>query len=146
MALWYIANMNPLHRRTGDCVYRALAVFLDTTWREALDELVGWAADKGLTNFNFRSTYNAFLLEKGYARHRAPRKGMTVREFIDEFAQQGKTYIVSCPRHLTIVKSVSWITVPYLVDTWDCRDRVVDGYWEKDSTDYEIVGFWENRR
>lgn len=124
-------NVNPLGLRTGDCVFRALAVFFDTTWRKALDELVSWAADRGKANFNYRSTYNEFLKEKGYVRHRAPKKGMTVAEFCDGFAEPGKMYILSCPRHLTIVTWDIQSKESYVVDTWDCRGKVVDGYWER---------------
>lgn len=127
-ALLYV-NMNPLRRRTGDCVYRALSFFLDVSWRQLLDELVGWAADRGLTNFNFRSTYNEFLKEKGYVRHRAPEKGMTVGRFCAEFAEPGMVYVVSCPRHLTVVKWIGWAGRPMIVDTWDCSSKIVDGYW-----------------
>lgn len=97
MAQLLFLNLNPLKRRTGDCVFRALAFFFGISWREALDDLVGWAADRGLTSFNYRSTYNGYLLEKGYARHRAPRKGLTVSEFCAEYAERGKKYILSCP-------------------------------------------------
>ena len=133
MAEWLKYNVNPLGRRTGDCVYRAFAVFLDIPWRQAVLELVHWSMDRGLTNFNFRSTYNEFLKEKGYIRHKAPKKGISVEDFIDSFAEKGKTYILSCPRHLTIVRSGDSTECPYLVDTWDCRKKVVDGYWVKNT-------------
>ncbi len=133
MAKWIRYNINPLGRRTGDCVYRALAVFLDISWRQAVNDLVHRAADRGLTNFNYRSTYNEFLKEKGFIRHRTPEKGITVEQFIDRFAEKDKTYILSCPRHLTIVHSDDANCIPYLVDTWDCRSRIVDGYWVKDN-------------
>lgn len=143
MALLVIYNANPLGRRTGDCVYRALSRFLCVNWREALDSLVLWAADRGLTNFNFRSTYTAFLRERGYERHRAPRKGITVREFCDQCAEKGKMYILSCPRHLTVAE---WppedsakppVGGCKVVDTWDCRDKVVDGYWVREWAETE---------
>ena len=130
MAQLLFLNLNPLKRWTGDCVFRALAFFFGISWREALDDLVGWAADRGLTSFNYRSTYNGYLLEKGYARHRAPRKGLTVSEFCAEYAERGKKYILSCPRHLTVVEWPKYVDECFIVDTWDCSDKVVDGYWE----------------
>lgn len=123
-------NANPLKRRTGDCVYRALAYFFGVPWRQALDELVGWAADRGMTNFNFRSCYTEFLREKGYIRHRAPRKGITVSEFCAGYAEKGKMYILSCPRHLTIAEWPEHHLECFIVDTWDCNGKIVDGYWE----------------
>ena len=50
-------NLNPLKRRTGDCVFRALAFFFGISWREALDDLVGWAADRGLTIKRLRQAH-----------------------------------------------------------------------------------------
>lgn len=132
MAILMLYNNNPLRKRTGDCVYRALSNFLDMSWRALLDELVCWAADRGLTNFNYRSTYTAFLKEKGYERHRVPKKGITVGEFCDRYAEKGKRYILSCPRHLTVVDYFEWKGISAVMDTWDCLGKPVDGYWERE--------------
>ena len=132
-------NLNPAKRRTGDCVYRALAFFLSVTWRQALDGLVAWAADQGLTNFNYRSCYTRYLREKGFQRHRSPRKGVTVEEFCDEFAEKGKVYILSCSRHLTIVEWPEHFSGAVIVDTWDCGGKVVDGFWERSVSSMEPV-------
>lgn len=136
MAKVLYINLNPLKRRTGDCVYRAMARFLGVSWRQALDDLVCWAADRGLTNFNFRSTYNEFLSSKGFRRHRAPKKGITVEEFCAGYAEKGKLYILSCPRHLTIADWPEHLEECIIVDTWDCSKRNVDGFWVRDSFPY----------
>lgn len=135
MAEFIYINLNPLKKRTGDCVYRAFSYFLSIPWRQVVNELVSFAADRGLTNFNYRNTYNEFLKEKGYVRHRSPQKGITVAEFCDKYAEKDKRYILSCPRHLTIVDWLPWKGQSVVFDTWDCRNKPVDGYWEREITD-----------
>lgn len=136
MAIFVPYNCNPQGRRIRDCVYRALSRFLCISWREAVDDLVSWAADRGLTNFNYSSTYTPYLKEKGYIRHKAPRKGITVREFCEQYAEKGKLYILSCPRHLTIAEWAPDAHKTYsscvVVDSWDCRSETVNGYWERE--------------
>ena len=125
MADFEYYNANPKGLRTGDCVIRAFSFFFGTTWRSAFDDLLSWCADRGLVNFNYRSSYNKYLSEKGYERHRTPKKGLTVCGFCNHFAESGKTYIVSMKGHLTIVQDGK------IIDTWDCSDKVIDGYWER---------------
>lgn len=141
MAEWLYYNTNPFKLRTGDCVFRALSLFLDVTWRQAVDDLVKWSADRGLTNFNYRSTDTAYLKEKGYPRHRAPRKGMTVAQFCDEIAEPGKIYILQCPCHWTVVKWNMWNQSSLVYDTWDCRGREVQGYWVRECEEMGTLKF-----
>ena len=118
-------NPNPCKIHIGDCVIRAFAFFFGATWRKAFLDIITWCADRGLVNFNFRSVYNKYLEEKGYQRHKAPEKGITVARFIEEYAENGMTYIVSMPRHLTIIHD------KVLYDIGDCSSRKMDGYWER---------------
>ena len=48
---------------------------------------------------------------------------MTVGRFCDEFAEEGKFYMVQVKRHMTIVDNKE------INDTWDCSDRIVEYYW-----------------
>lgn len=133
MATLLFYNANPLKLRTRDCVYRAISVFLGVGWRDALDEIVRWAADRGRTNFNYRSNYNEFLKEKGYERNGSPEKGITVAEFCERYAEKGRMYILSCPGHLTVATWPEHLSECVIVDTWDCSAKVVDGYWMRES-------------
>ena len=131
MQNWLYFNANPKKLHTGDCVYRALSRFLGITWRETVDELVSFAADQGRVNFNYRSTYTPFLAEKGYERHKAPRKGMTVGEFCESFAKPGMAYLIQVPRHLTVVEWIPGYNISMNVDTFNCENKVIEAYWDK---------------
>ena len=63
-----------------------------------------------------------------YKRYKAPRKGITVREFGEEFAKKNEVYMIHVPkpRHITIIDDGD------LMDIWDCRDCVMDWYFKKE--------------
>lgn len=118
-------NPNPKGLHTGDCVVRALAFFFGLSWEGAFLDIISWCIEGGVVDFNRRSIYNRYLAAKGFPRHRAPARGMTVREFCERFAKPGMTYIVSMHRHLTIVSG------RVNCDIGDCSMKIVDGYWER---------------
>lgn len=116
-------NVNPLGLRTGDCVFRAMSYFRGVTWNKAVMDIVNFATARGRVSFNYISTFSAFLQNEGYQRHPAPRKGMTVREFIQELGDDKRCFFLSCNGHCTIVHE------GVLIDTWPCFDRKVIAYW-----------------
>lgn len=120
-------NVNPLNKRTGDCAYRALSFFLGITWIKAVFELVIYATNRGMVNFNYVSNITAYLRDKNFERKK-PQKNTTVNIFIRQYAKPGKAYLLAIerPRHLTVID-----TEKELVDTWDCSDKIVKYYWER---------------
>ena len=125
MKEFYYINLNPLKKRTGDCVVRALAFFFGIPWKEAFFELIKYCADKGLVSFNYISTYTAFLKDKGYVRHKAPYKGISIGEFCEKVADDDFVYLIHTKRHMTIICDRN------VFDTWDCREKEVINYWVK---------------
>lgn len=123
--LFLYHNLNPKGIHTRDCVIRAFAFFFGVTWREAFLDLINWCADRGRVDFNYRSAYYDYLKEKGYPKHKAPEKGMTVEDFRDRYAKEGKTYIIQGKRHLTIISDQT------IYDIGDCSLMVMDNYWER---------------
>ena len=121
-------NANPAGLITQDCAYRGLSFFLGITWIKAVFELVCFATNEGRVNFTYISNITGYLESKGYKRQKPPRKGMTVREFRDEVAKEGSCYLIAIekPKHITVVN-----TEQELVDTWDCTEKVVKYYWER---------------
>lgn len=118
-------NPNPQGDYTHDCVIRAYSFFFGVTWKKAFFDAMKFCYQKGLVRFNYPSVYNKYLESKGYKRHRTPRKGMTVGEFRDEFADVGKCYIISCNKHFTVVFQKD------IIDIGDCSDFIVIAYWER---------------
>lgn len=118
-------NSNPKNLHTNDCIVRALSYFFGVTWRKAFDDIVAWCADRGLVDWNYRSKYYMYLSEQGFCRHKVCDKSLTVGKFCEEFAEEGKLYMVQIKRHVTIVHNKE------IIDTWDCSDRQVDCYWER---------------
>ena len=125
MKEFYYINLNPLKKHTGDCVVRALAFFLGIPWKEAFFDLIMFCADKGLVNFNYISTYTAYMKDKGYVRQKPPYKGISIGEFCEKIADDGYVYIIQTKRHMTIICDRD------VFDTWDCRDRDVIYYWKR---------------
>ena len=105
MAKFVYCNFNPKQLHTNDCLVRALAYFFGVSWRKAFLDIIEWCADRG------------------FERHKTPERGMTVGRFCDEFAEEGKFYMVQVKRHMTIVDNKE------INDTWDCSNRIVEYYW-----------------
>jgi hypothetical protein len=123
MAKYVYYNMNPKQLHTNDCMVRALAYFFGVTWRKAFLDIIEWCANRGWVDWNYRSKYYIYLSERGFERHKAPEKDMTVGKFCDEFAKEGKVYMVQVKRHMTIIDNKE------INDTWDCSESVVENYW-----------------
>lgn len=108
-----------------DCVIRAYSFFFGKTWKEAFVEAMQFCAERGLVRFNYASVFNQYLEHNGYKRCRTPMKGMTVGQFRDNFAEKEKCYLISCPRHFTVVFRKD------IVDIRDCSRLRVMAYWER---------------
>lgn len=121
-------NNNPCKNHTGDCVYRALAYFMNELWKTAVMRLVRCAIVDGFVNFNYTSNIKKFMKRWNFECYKAPRKGITVREFGDEFAKRNEVYMIHVvkPKHMTIIDGGD------LMDIWDCRDCVMDWYFKKE--------------
>ena len=118
-------NPNQKGDYTHDCVIRAYAYFFGVTWENAFHDTMQFCLERGLVRFNFPCVYNKYLENKGYKRHRVPRKGMTVGQFRDEFAEADKKYILSCPKHFTVISQKD------IIDIGDCSELRVIAYWER---------------
>ncbi len=128
MAMYIYYNCNPKQLHVRDCVFRALSYFYDISWREAVTRIVDFNCELGQVNFTHITNITNFMSANGYERHKPPRKGMTVREFINECAQEGNIYVLNTihPLHLTIIDEKKNVN-----DTWDCSDKEMKYYWFK---------------
>lgn len=111
-------NNNPLNKKDGDCVIRAISEGLNKDWLRVFDDmyLIGRELKEVATSDNsikeYLKDYKMIVPKviKG-------KKRLKVKDFI------AGVYILSIANHLTIVKD------GVLKDLWDCREKCVYRYW-----------------
>ena len=120
-------NLNPYQLHVRDCVYRGVAYFLNETWKSAVKRMVNHAIKDGNVNFNYTTNIVDCMENQGYKRFKAPEKGITVGRFGDVYAKTDKVYMIHIkkPQHITIIDDRQ------LMDIWDCRECVMDWYFER---------------
>ena len=123
---FHFFNVNPHKRLGGDCVVRAICVFLDISWEQCVREMTELGIKKGVL-LNDKSCINYYLESKGYKKMPMPRKDdntrYTAKEFCQELADSSKKYILSLAGHETVVVNGK------VNDIWDCTDSSVGNYW-----------------
>jgi hypothetical protein len=117
---------NPHNRINGDCVIRAVSVFLGITWTECLKEMTECGLKKGLI-LNDKANIELYLASKGIRKmpmpRRADRTRYTAGEFCKELASHDKRYLLSLAHHETVVVNQKvW-------DIWNCTGKSVGNYW-----------------
>lgn len=124
---FHFLNVNPKGVRAGDCVVRAMSVFLDWSWETTYQELANLGMKTGYI-INDDENYQSLLSELGFKKQRQPRKivGLkyTAAEFCMDIAETGKMYLLRVANHLTVVGPDKRIW-----DTWDCGYKTVGNYW-----------------
>lgn len=118
-------NANPLGRRVGDCVIRALSLLLDKDWDEAYLGVVteGYRL-KDMPSSNH--VWGTYLKRQGYKQESLPNTCpdcYTVRDFCNEH-KQGK-YLLATGSHVIAVKDGDYY------DTWDSGDEIPVYYFER---------------
>lgn len=123
-------NVNPKHRKTGDCCVRALCNVLDITYAEAID-LCAKYAKKLCYGITDKQIVEAVLKEFGYAKMKQPKKfdgkKYMVREMdtILSAKQMSEGVLVTVANHHTCIKN------GYIEDIWDCGGKSVGNYYVK---------------
>ena len=111
-------NLNPRGMFVGDCVVRAVAEALGTTWDKAYLGLIDYGYRmKNLPNAN--EVWGAFLYDNGFYKQPIPDyypDRYTVRRFCDE--HPSGTFVVATGGHVVTVKNGCYI------DSWDSGDEV----------------------
>ena len=111
-------NANPLNNNTADCTVRAISTAQGKTWDETYRELSDLAQEKGVLfdDVEFIEDY----LDSRYLRQ--CHYNMTVGEFLEECSMG--VFLVTMPSHITCIKN------KVLLDTFDCRDRIMWCCWK----------------
>lgn len=120
-------NANPQDKFVSDCVVRALCTALGQDWDVTLRELTEVGIEC-CTVLNDTVAYSKYLKDKGWIKHRQPRKGnnrkFTGNEFCKMVAQPNKTYIAHIGGgHVVCIKNKQ------IYDNWDSSEYCIGNYW-----------------
>ena len=129
---WIFFNANPLEKRTGDCVVRAIAYATNQTWDDTYWDLALKGYDLAeMPSWN--ATWWALLKDKGFRRHIIPDSCpdcYTVDDFCRDHPK-GK-YILFIPYSSADVGHVVATENGNIYDVWDSSQEVPLVYWEKE--------------
>ena len=125
MAFYYF-NPNPLGKKVGDCVIRAIAKAMDMTWDEvAIDLSMQMLTLKDMPNS--ADVWGEYLHLNGFTRGVLPSdcpNCVTVKQFCELFPKG--TYIVGTSLHVIAVKNGDYY------DTEDVGDAMLTYFWKKE--------------
>ena len=114
-------NPNPINKRVGDCVIRAISKATGQSWEETYTGicLKGFElCDMPSSNY----VWGEYLKDKGFHRQLAP-DGITVEQFAREYPRG--IYVLAISGYVVCVVDSEWW------DTWDSKDEVALYYWER---------------
>ncbi len=118
-------NKNPLNKRVGDCVIRAISLALHETWDTVyIDIMLEGFALKDMPSANY--VWGSYLHRWGFDRKTIPNtcpRCYSVKDFCKDHPTG--TYILATGTHVVCVREGSYY------DTWDSGDEVPVYYWER---------------
>jgi len=119
-------NANPRGLLSApDCVVRAISFASDDSWTSVYMDLARIGLEiKSMPNA--KATYQKYLAELGYTKHKQPRHQNRTKLQLYEFCMihTTGTYIISIANHMTVVHYGK------IYDTWNCSHKTVGNYWE----------------
>lgn len=123
----YVAfNPNPMNKRVGDCVIRALSFVTDKSWDDIFFDLMLKSYElKDMPSSN--SVWSAYLKDSGFKRYIIPDTCpdcYRVRDFIEDHPKG--SFILATGSHVIAVKDGKYY------DTWDSGNEVPVYYFEKE--------------
>lgn len=130
---WIKTNLNPLGKRTGDCVVRAIAFATGQSWDATFWDL----CDKGFLRGempSWNSTWWDLLKDKGFKRYVIPDSCpscYTVADFCREYPE-GK-YVLFIPHSSGGAGHVVAVEDGNIYDTWNSSGEQPLVFWRKES-------------
>ena len=106
-----------------DCVVRSISVVTGESYSKVFRDLMAFGLEMGAYP-NHDKVWIAYAEDQGLVKRKPPRDDNGKLIKLADWDFRGVA-IVRNSRHLTAVEH------GYLVDTWDCRYRPVNSYWER---------------
>lgn len=131
-------NVNPKHRKTGDCAVRALVGTLGIGYDEAIDRCAYWAKKKcyGITD---KQTMELVLKDFGYVKMKQPRKADGHKYWVGEMDEILTPQQMEEGVLVTIANHHTCITCGVVQDIWDCRYKSVGNYYVKTKSNQKEI-------
>lgn len=117
-------NLNPLNKRVGDCVIRAIAKVLDMSWDDvAIDLSMMMVTKKDIISSN--ALWGEYLILNGFHRGVLPEcpDCLTLDEFCKTFP--AGTYVACTGTHVIAVIDGNFF------DTFDSSQEIITYYYKK---------------
>lgn len=123
-------NVNPKHRKTGDCCVRALVGALGISYADALKECYEEAL-KSCYGITDKQIVERVCKRHGYVKMKQPRKEDGTKYAVGDMdnvltKKQMKEGVL-----ITVANHHTCITGGVVQDIWDCRDMRVGNYYVK---------------
>lgn len=119
-------NPNPLHKRVGDCVARALTKALDQTWDETYVGLcLQGFIDKDFPDAN--KVWGNYLVKKGFVRRKIPDSYPPDYD-VEDFSRDNPfgTYILAIDGHVVCIRDGK------IFDSWYSGEEHPAYVWAKE--------------
>ena len=118
-------NLNPLRKRVGDCVIRAIAKAMNMSWDDvAIDLSMMMVTEKDIVTSN--ALWGKYLRMNGFRKNIVPDTCpdcFSVSDFAMEYPTG--TYLACTGSHVVAVIDGNWY------DTFDSGDETVAYFWER---------------
>jgi hypothetical protein len=121
-------NPNPLKKKTGDCVVRAICKATGEDWDAVFGKLCMLGLEfKSMPNSD--TCWKTYLERNGFIKHSISVKKGSKRPTVESFAKDNPsgTYILRVANHIVTCHDGKYY------DTWDSGDKSLYGYWEKNN-------------
>ena len=128
--VYYQPNTKDVADKYGDCTIRALSKALNCTWLEAFDKTIPFCRKYQTSNiFDCDLTTRISILKQlGFVYHGISNKKGSKRPTVASFAKDNKDgiYLLVTAHHVVAATDGKYF------DTWDCGNKSLYGYFEKE--------------
>lgn len=125
---FHFYNANPKNKRTEDCVFRAISLTLDMSWKDVVMEMAEMSCKTGYA-ITGNKLIEKYLLSKGWIKQKQKRtsdnKKINGKEFCKLFSKNDVVIVKIGSHHLSCIKENK------IWDTWDCSPYKVGVYYIK---------------